>query len=632
MVPRTWLWLVLSLCVSCPSVLGDIYEDRRAYKRAVFAIETGRLREFRRLREELGDYVLKPYLDFFEAKRRISSLSTSTAIKLREQWDETPIEQRFFRLWLATQAKRGRWSRYLEHYEPSGGAEAQCYYLRALYRDGQRKEALSKVPTLWTVGTSQPKPCDPLFKAWIDNGGVTDEIAWERLQLALEANSITLAKYLLRFFSDSVSGAARTYYDVHIRPSTIRNIDKFRDDLYGRQTIVHGLLRYARRDPGKAAAMWQRYRTEYRFADYQRQYIEENLVIELSKFGNDVAPELPRYSAEALEALADQSTRTGNYRDLVKWIRAMPVLYRDTPKWRYWYGKALIELGDAEGASVLKGLASERTYYGFLAALLMNLEPALNQEQLSIDPANAQALKALTSVRRMSELYAVGDLPNARREYLYLFDGLGEEFRRELVFYLVEMGWFDQAVVAANRAELHDFLGVRFPIPFIDTFRRHAFETSIPLPILFAISRQESVFDASAVSPKGARGVMQLMPKTARSTADKIREKQPDLDALMDPLINIRLGAHYLAELMIRYDANRAVAAAAYNAGPTRVDKWLRRFSGIETVAWIEQIPLRETKSYVKNVLAGSYVYSQILGDPLPFLAAHERRVPSLHD
>ena len=232
----------------------------------------------------------------------------------------------------------------------------------------------------------------------------------------------------------------------------------------------------------------------------------------------------------------------------------------------------------------------------------------------------------------MSELYAVGDLPNARREYLYLFEGLGEEFRRELVFYLVEMGWFDQAVVAANRAELHDFLGVRFPIPFIDTFRRHAFETSIPLPILFAISRQESVFDASAVSPKGARGVMQLMPKTARSTADKIREKQPDLDALMDPLINIRLGAHYLAELMIRYDANRAVAAAAYNAGPTRVDKWLRRFSGIETVAWIEQIPLRETKSYVKNVLAGSYVYSQILGDPLPFLAAHERRVPSLHD
>ena len=631
-MPRTWLWLVLSLCAGCPSVWGDIYEDRRAYKRAVFAIETGRLREFKRLREELGDYVLKPYLDFFEAKRRISSLGTSTATKLREQWEETPIEQRFFRLWLATQAKRGRWSRYLEHYEPSGGAEAQCYYLRALYRDGQRKEALSKVPTLWKVGTSQPKPCDPLFKAWIDNGGVTDEIAWERLQLALEANSVTLGKYLLRFFSDSVSAAARTYYDVHVRPSTIRNIDKFRDDPYGRQTIVHGLLRYARRDPGKAMAMWQRYQTEYTFADYQRQYIEENLVIELSRFGNDVAPELPWYSAEVLEALADQSTRTRNYRNLAKWIRALPGSYRDTPKWRYWYGKALIELGDAEGASVLKELASERTYYGFLAALLMNLEPALNQERLSIEPTNALTLRGLPGVRRMSELYAVGDLPNARREYLYLFEGLEQQFRPELVFYLVEMGWFDQAVVAANRAELHDFLAVRFPIPFIDTFRRHAFETSIPLPILFAISRQESVFDPSAVSPKGARGVMQLMPRTARSTADKIREKQPDLDALMDPLVNIRLGAHYLAELMTRYDANRAVAAAAYNAGPTRVDEWLRRFSGIDTVAWIEQIPLRETKSYVKNVLAGSYVYSQILGNPLPVLAAHERRVPSLHD
>ena len=612
--------------------MGDTYEDRRAYKRAVFAIETGRLREFRKLREELGDYVLKPYLDFFEAKRRISSLGTSTAKKLREQWEETPIEQRFFRLWLATQAKRGRWSRYLEHYEPSGGAEAQCSYLRALYRDGQRTEALSKVPTLWKVGTSQPKLCDPLFKAWIDNGGVTDEIAWERLQLALEANSVTLAKYLLRFFSDSVSAAARTYYDVHVRPSTIRNINKFIDDPYGRETIVHGLLRYARRDPVKAMALWQRYQTEYQFADYQRQYIAENLVIELSKFGNDVAPELPRYSAEILEVLADQGTRTRNYHNLAKWIRSMPVSYRDTPKWRYWYGKALIELGDAEGVSGLQELASERTYYGFLAALLMNLEPALNQEQLSINPTNAATLKALPGVRRMSELYAVGDLPNARREFLYLFEGLDKEFRPELVFYLVEMGWFDQAVVAANRAELHDFLVVRFPIPFIDTFRRHAFETSIPLPVLFAISRQESVFDPSAVSPKGARGVMQLMPRTARSTADKIREKQPDLDDLMDPLVNIRLGAHYLAELMARYDSNRAVAAAAYNAGPTRVDGWLRRFSGIETVAWIEQIPLRETKSYVKNVLAGSYVYSQLLGNPLPVLAAHERRIPLLRD
>ncbi|MEE3278504.1 MAG: transglycosylase SLT domain-containing protein [Pseudomonadota bacterium] len=611
---------------------GDVYEDRRAYKRAVFAIETGRLREFRRLREELGDYVLKPYLDFFEARRRISSIDTSTAARLREQWQETPIEQRFFRLWLKTQAKRGRWSHYLENYEPTRDVEAQCYYLRALYRDGMREEALSKVPTLWKAGASQPKPCDPLFEAWIGSGGISDEIAWERLQLALEANSVTLAKYLLRFFSSSVSGVARAFYDVHVRPAAIRNINRFGDDVYGRQAVLHGLLRYARREPRKAMAMWQRYRTKYTFAGYQVQYIEENLLIELSRIGNDVVPELPRYSAETLEVLADQTTRTGNYPDLVKWIAAMPPSYRETPKWRYWYGKALMDLGDVEGESVLNELANERTYYGFLAALLMNLESALNQAQLPRDSANADAVKSLPGVRRLSELYAVGDLPNARREYLHLFDGLEEKLRPALVLFLVEMGWFNQAVTAANRAELHDFLDVRFPIPFIDTFRRHAFETSIPVPVLLAISRQESVFDTSAISPKGARGIMQLMPKTAQSTAGKIREKAPDLDALMDPLVNIRLGAHYLAELMTRYEANKAVAVAAYNAGPTRVDAWLRRFPGIETVAWIEQIPLQETRSYVKNVLAGCHVYSELLGNPMPVLEAHERLVPLLRD
>jgi len=631
-VTHTWRWLVILVCVACPSGLGNDYEDRRAYKRAVFAIETGRLREFNRVRDGLDNYVLKPYLDFYEARRRISSIGESNAENLRRRWKGTPIEGRFFRLWLGTQAKRGRWTRYLHHYEPTGDPAAQCYYLRALYRDGRREEALSRVPALWGVGTSQPKSCDPLFKEWIDLGGVTNEIAWDRLQLALEANSVTLANYLQRFFSGSVARSARSYYDVHVRPSRIRNIDVFTDDEYGRQAIVYGLLRYARREPAKALEIWQRYRTNYDFADYQRQYVEENLVMELSKVESKVSLELGSYSPEVLEVLADQTTRTRNYLGLVKWIRAMPESFRITPKWRYWYGKALLNLGDDGGGNVLTELARERTYYGFLAALVMNVEPALNQERVAVDPAKIQTLNDLSGVRRMSELYAVGDLPNARREFLYLFEDLAQEFWPALVSYIVEMGWIDQAVIAANRAELHDSLDVRFPMPFLDTFRRHAFETSLPLPMLFAISRQESVFDPSAVSRKGARGVMQLMPKTARSTADKIREKRPDLTSLMDPLVNIRLGAHYFAELMNRYEDNRAVAAAAYNAGPTRVDEWLRRFSGIETDAWIEQIPLRETKSYVKNVLAGSQVYSRMLGMPAPIIESHEQRVPMFDD
>ena len=178
--------------------------------------------------------------------------------------------------------------------------------------------------------------------------------------------------------------------------------------------------------------------------------------MELSKVESKVSLELPSYSPEVLEVLADQTTRTRNYPGLVKWIRAMPESFRITPKWRYWYGKALLDLGDDGGRIVLTELANERTYYGFLAALVMNVEPALNQERVAVDPAKIQPLNALSGVRRMSELYAVGDLPNARREFLYLFEELAQEFWPALVSYIVEMGWIDQAVIAANRAELHD--------------------------------------------------------------------------------------------------------------------------------------------------------------------------------
>ena len=138
-----------------------------------------------------------------------------------------------------------------------------------------------------------------------------------------------------------------------------------------------------------------------------------------------------------------------------------------------------------------------------------------------------------------------------------------------------------------------------------------------------AIIRQESRFDHKAVSSAGARGLMQLMPATAKEVAYKSRIKHQTSWLTSKPSHNITLGARYLEQMLQRFDGNYAMAAAAYNAGPRRVDQWVEIFGDprkgeIDLIDWIELIPIYETRNYVQRVLEGVHVYREFLKGKQP--------------
>ena len=131
------------------------------------------------------------------------------------------------------------------------------------------------------------------------------------------------------------------------------------------------------------------------------------------------------------------------------------------------------------------------------------------------------------------------------------------------------------------------------------------------------IIRQESSFDRAAVSHANARGMMQLVPATARETAGKIGLPADIARLTRDPDYNIQLGSAYLASLMDYWGNNAVLAAASYNAGPGNVRKWVREFGdprmpGVDVVKWIEDIPYSETRGYVQRVLENAVVYDTI--------------------
>lgn len=137
-------------------------------------------------------------------------------------------------------------------------------------------------------------------------------------------------------------------------------------------------------------------------------------------------------------------------------------------------------------------------------------------------------------------------------------------------------------------------------------------------PLILALIRQESAFDPRAVSRVGARGMMQLMPATAKRVARATGQPYSRARLLDDPRYNVRLGTAYLDNMMSKYDDAPALALAAYNAGPSRVNRWLRQIGDPRTgevglIDWIEAIPFEETRNYVQRVLESETVYRELL-------------------
>lgn len=606
-----------------------LYEQRLAYRKAVSALRTGRSTEFRRQADKLRNYALHPYLVYYQAQGRLGTLRGKQANELRATLAETPIAERFYRQWLNAQAKRGRWEVYLTHYEISTDPAARCNYLRALYRSGQRAEALSEVRDLWVSAESMPKTCDPLFEVWIERGFLDQQTVWARLTLALDAGEVSLARYLLRFFDRANADTGQLYLKVHTNPRLVRSLSRFPNTEGGRRALRHGLLRYAARDDAKRALeLWRQAQTQYAFPETDAQYIDEGIKAAAAEQGLAPSDDPQTFSDASVERVALALVKQSNWPLAARWIQALPADISAKPRWRYWLGRALMEQGEtAAGTRHLAAIAEQRTYYGFLAADAIGVEPLLNAEPPRDDSASQQALLDVPAVQRMTELYAVGDLVNARREWRYALPQLTPPQQRHLVELTARIGWIDQAIFGARDADLNNMVDIRFPMPFLDIYRRYAAETALPVHFLLAVSRQESAFHLVARSDASARGLMQLLPSTARSVADRIGVKRPTTAELFDPHANVRLGAHYLAQLMRRYNGNRALATAAYNAGESRVARWLKDADGLPVTVWIETIPFRETRDYVKAVIAFDCVYSRRLGIPAPVLAEHERIV-----
>jgi len=283
----------------------------------------------------------------------------------------------------------------------------------------------------------------------------------------------------------------------------------------------------------------------------------------------------------------------------------------------YWAGRAALAAGDTAAADRNLMLAANYPdqFYGQLALERLSLPmlaPTEFSEKVSISQAERDAFNKRPVVRAAKALGVAGRWSDQSKFLRVIAASVSTDAERVLANELSsEIRRPDLAVMTGRKARPDGstaFSLAAFPTMSVPSGHQSNWT------MIHSITRQESQFDKAIVSHAGARGLMQLMPGTAREQSGKIGLSYRYSGLTTDTDYNIMLGSSYFKRMLSYYRGSYPLAAAAYNAGPGNVNKWLRRNGdprepGADILRWIEEIPIYETKNYVQRVLENAVIY-----------------------
>ena len=615
---------LFALCwLLSPLASSALTNNQQAYETAKQALASGKIVQYHKLRQQLTGYPLSIYLDYRFLSQDFAMFATDDIANYLLQYADTPPGIRLRAQYLHYLAKSKQWQQFLNFTDdPPNATELKCHYHYAQYQTDQQQLALQGAETLWLYGRSRPDSCEPLFKLLKKHHRLTDALIWQRMQLAFKARQRGLMKYLSRDLSSNLSQRAEQLLAVYQSPRKLRQHSRFADDSATNRSIVQrGLEKLSTISPNQALKQWQHYQSSLSWRERDKHAIEQYIGYQAllrhdAKASAWLDKHIERLANDKLIELRLRRALKAQQWQLVREL--LPLLSeskQQSTRWRYWQARVLQIQGEQPQAQVLFAeLAKQRSFYGFLAADASQQRYALNHHNST--PSNRPVLAARTqqALFRINELKALDKPVAARSEWHTLLDHAQPQEVTYLPTLAIERGWWDYAITGAIHNGQWNDLQLRFPAPYRAKFQEFARMRQLDESLLLAVARRESSFYTHATSGKNARGLMQLLPGTARQMARKIKLRYSGNRSLYQASTNIRLGSAYLNHLMLRYNNNRVLTAAGYNAGPRNVDNWMNEDLPFDV--WIETIPFKETREYVQAILAYRLIYAiRTLGD-----------------
>ena len=576
--------------------------------------------------EQLQDYPLVTYL---QRDRLLFDLALENNHQIEaflDQYGDLPVARKLRYKWLHWLARNNHSSLFLRHYRDFGSTELACKQLEFRLRTSEDvQDIYARTKNIWLTGNSLPKACDHLFSQWQKAGQLDDDLIWQRLILATKEKQPKLVGYLNQKLSANSKEAGKLLAQVDHKPQSLAKVH-FRTPLTDKaeDIIRYGLNKLAWQDADLAINIWsdlgKKYQLMGEFSQLKRA-ISLSLAIEKDPRANSWLSSLSDQNDDSVNQwLLSTALNDKNWSLIAQLSAQFSVADPETNKWRYWQAVAETQLGNLTLAqSLFSSAAQERSYYGFLAARQLNQQPELQNQPIDFNQSELDQLANSPAALRAKAFLDLGRLNDARREWNHLVNQTPLEEQAKLALLAHQWDWQHQAILAFARSKQINDVEKRFPLHQLQLFSEQAKQNQIPLSWAYAITRQESAFKSDAISSAGARGLMQLTHATAKDAAKSgIAYRQPS--QLLAEETNIQLGTAHLGKIYQSFNAHPVLATAAYNAGKRKVQEWLDNSNTEDAIQWIEQIPYKETREYVKNVLTYQLIYAQLTNQKDDFI------------
>lgn len=654
--------------------------QRDAYRNALKLLSKGQRSQFEQEAEKLRDYALYPDLIYREYSRYITNVDKEDVNAFLEEFGDSVLAMRLRQQWIQSLADKKDWKTYLDEYRPGQySARYDCYYYWAQYKTGSRDVAFDGARKMWLVGKSQDDACDALFGVWKTTNKIEGALAWERMALAIGQNQLQLAQHLESYLPKTQRPLAQEWRELYRNPARLKDIRRYQ--AWGDQAkplIKTGFARLIRRNGDLALDLWPRYAAAF---DFNEAEVGEILGEFAFVQGANYTDNAEYWLAQALQYENNRDLAPLAVRNALRkkeWVRARSWLALvdndnpDEPEWRYWTARSDRHIGPIDPSKMpriridqhrvdifsfyqryldalyskkdffmllpesvltqhfndpapdiqLKTLAKERNYYGFLSAELLRQPLNLNLYTTQVTEEDLREMASRPSIQRARELFLMDEIYASRLEWHYSINRMSEKDRSVAAHLAYLWDWNNAAILAAARSDAYDNLEIRFPLAHKNTVIKHAQSNGIDPDWVYSVIRQESAFLPMARSPVGALGMMQIMPATARQLAREMRIAVPSQNDLLRPEANIRMGTFYLKQLADQFNGNIILATASYNAGPHRAKAWQPKYASMEGDIWVETIPFKETREYVKNILTYQAIYRHHLGEEVALTTA----------
>lgn len=576
----------------------------------------------------LQRYVLYPYVQAARLEQAVRIAGPDVPAALDDQvagflrgLGDAPAARELRRAWLLSLTARARWEPFLDFHQHSGDdAALRCHGFTGRIALGRDEGLAAQVAEAWLTPRSLPE-CERAF-AWLEETGNLDHaLVARRVRAALEAGNAGFARQI----------AARLPADQRAPllqwAALLENPQRELDALIASPqrkvepaALLAGWTKFARADRTAARQRFQRLVQSRRLDRKAASPLALSLALALS--WDRHAEALP-FFARVEEADFDDTARewqaraalwAGDWKLAARSINAMSEGARRSARWRYWAARAVEQEGDAAAAQDLyASLLPDDNYYSAMAAARLRRQAMPNLVTLPLDAAVLGALQQQPAFTRARELLLAGLADKALAEWRLGHDQLPPLVRPQAIHLAARWGWYHQAVAVATGEQVFNDYALLYPRPYDAEVAAAAELSGLPVPLIYGVIRQESLYRSDALSSAGARGLMQMLPETARRTARQWSRSPPAPDSLFDPAVNVLLGAAHLKDLLTRFDGQLPLALAAYNAGPGAAQRWLPA-RPLDPDIWIENIPYNETRTYVQRILWHTVVFAWLPG------------------